>query len=163
MSPNTSYALVLYAPTSNIGLQRTTGFASGTTNSQYTVNSGFTALSTFRNNNNYSNNANSFPSLAISFGENSIPEPTSVFLSAFAGGAMLMRRKRWYSWPILISFKGGSPDPPFLGRGSPMTPAESKLPGGWAFPRGKPHGTGGNFRSGAGPPPGRVKGVPKAV
>ena len=68
LQANTAYALILYAPTENIALQRTTGFASGTTNGQYTVTDGFTMLTTFRNNSNYSNNANSFPSLDISFG-----------------------------------------------------------------------------------------------
>ena len=68
LQANTAYALILYAPTVNIGMTRTTGFASGTTNDEYTVTNGFTMLTTFRNNSNYSNNSNSFPSLDISFG-----------------------------------------------------------------------------------------------
>jgi len=69
LQSNTAYALILYAPTVNIGFQRTTGFANGTTNANYTVTNGFTMLDTFRNNTaNYSNNPNSFPTLDISFG-----------------------------------------------------------------------------------------------
>jgi hypothetical protein len=68
LQANTAYALILYAPTVNIGMTRTTGFASGTTNDEYTVTNGFTMLTTFRNNSNYFNNSNSFPSLDISFG-----------------------------------------------------------------------------------------------
>ena len=95
MAADTAYSLILYAPSIGIGLGRTTGYADGTTNNYYTVNSGFSALDTFRSNAaNYFNNATSFPSLAISFGENTVPEPTSIFLTAFAGGAMLLRRKR---------------------------------------------------------------------
>lgn len=95
MAADTAYALIIYAPSRSIGLQRRTGYASGTTNNYYTVNSGFSALDTFRGNSpNYTNNAASFPTLAISFGANTVPEPTSIFLTAFAGGAMLFRRKR---------------------------------------------------------------------
>ena len=68
LQSNTAYALILYAPTENIALQRATGFANGTTNANYTVTNGFTMLTTFRNNSNYFNNSNSFPSLDISFG-----------------------------------------------------------------------------------------------
>ena len=68
LQANTAYALILYAPSVNIGMQRTTGFASGTTNDEYTVTNGFTMLTTFRNNSNYSNSGTSFPSLDISFG-----------------------------------------------------------------------------------------------
>jgi hypothetical protein len=94
MEADTAYSLILYAPSIAIGMGRTTGYASGTTNNNYTVNSEFSALNTFRNNSTYSNNASSYPTLAISFGENTVPEPTSIFLTAFAGGAMLIRRKR---------------------------------------------------------------------
>jgi hypothetical protein len=95
MAANTSYALILFAPSRAIGLQRTTGFANGTTNNNYTVNSGFTALDTFRNNApNYSNAVNSFPTLDISFGENTIPEPATNMLTALAGIIILTRRKR---------------------------------------------------------------------
>ena len=68
LQANTAYALILYAPTVNIGLQRTTGFASGTTNDEYTVTNGFTMLTTFRNNSNSITNSNRFPSQDISFG-----------------------------------------------------------------------------------------------
>lgn len=95
MAADTTYALILYAPSRTIGLQRRTGYANGTTNNMYTVSSGFSALDTFRNNAaNYSNNSNSFPTLAISFGANAVPEPTSMVLSMFAAGMMLIRRKR---------------------------------------------------------------------
>lgn len=94
MAADTAYSLILYAPSIGIGMGRTTGYASGTTNNNYTVNSGFSALNSFRNNSTYSNNANSFPSLAISFGENTVPEPTSVVLTMLASGVMLLRRKR---------------------------------------------------------------------
>lgn len=95
MAANTSYALILYAPSRAIGLQRRTGFSNGTTNDQYTVNSGFSALDTFRNNSaNYTNSTNSYPTLDISFGENTVPEPTSLVLTMLAGGVMLVRRKR---------------------------------------------------------------------
>ncbi len=99
---NTSYALILYAPSLNIGMQRTTGFLDGTTNGQYTVTNGFTMLNTFRNNSKYSNNANSFPSLDISFGATvtaPVPEidPGSLAstMSLVIGSvAMLERRRR---------------------------------------------------------------------
>ena len=94
MAADTAYSLILYAPSKAIGMGRTIGFASGTTNNDYTVNSGFSALNTFRNNSTYSNSANSFPSLAISFGENTVPEPTSIVLTMLASGVMLLRRKR---------------------------------------------------------------------
>jgi hypothetical protein len=94
MAADTAYSLILYAPSVNIGMSRTTGYLSGTTNNNYTVNSGFSALNTFRNNSTYSNNASSFPSLAISFGENTVPEPTSIVLTMLASGVMLIRRKR---------------------------------------------------------------------
>lgn len=79
MSASTSYALILYAPSVNIGMMRRTGYANGTTNNFYTVSNGFTALDTFRNNSaNYTNTTNSYPSLAIAFGETvSVPEPST--------------------------------------------------------------------------------------
>lgn len=79
MSASTSYSLILYSPTVGIGMQRTTGYANGTTNNFYTVSNGFTALDTFRTNSaNYSNNPGSFPTLAIAFGETvSVPEPST--------------------------------------------------------------------------------------
>jgi hypothetical protein len=95
MAADTAYSLILYAPSHNIGMGRTTGYTNGTTNNNYTVNSGFSALDTFRNNApNYANTANSYPSLAISFGENTVPEPTSIVLTMLASGVMLLRRKR---------------------------------------------------------------------
>ena len=101
LASNTSYALILYAPTSNIGMGRTTNFAAGTTNNFYTVTNGFTMLDTFRNNSaNYNNNASSYPTLAISFGANptpppAVPEPTSmaIFGLGALGMAYLARRE----------------------------------------------------------------------
>lgn len=98
--PDTYYSLVLYAPSVNIGMQRTTGYTNGTTNNQYNVSNGFTMLTTFRNNSNYSNNASSFPSLSIAFGElapSAVPEPAtaaSSLLLAVAGMSLVLRRKR---------------------------------------------------------------------
>ena len=97
MQSNTTYALILYNPSVNIGLQRRTGYATSTTNNFYTGTQGFSVIDTFRNNSaNYSNNANSFPSLAISFGETSaIPEPgQSVGLVSFLASALLLRHRR---------------------------------------------------------------------
>ena len=95
MAADTAYSLILYAPSRNIGIMRRTGYANGTTNTHYTVDSGFSALDTFRNNApNYANSTNSYPTLAISFGQNTIPEPSSIILTALAGGAMLILRKR---------------------------------------------------------------------
>lgn len=94
MAADSVYSLILYAPSRQIGMQRRTGYLTGTTNDQYTVDSGFSALTTFRNNLNYSNNASSFPTLDISFGANAVPEPTMISLMAFGCGAMLLRRKR---------------------------------------------------------------------
>lgn len=96
MQPNTSYALILYSPSVNIGMMRQTGHANGTTNDKYTTSEGFAVLDTFRNNTaNYTNNASSFPTLAISFGAASaVPEPgPCVYLAAFAGGSLLFRRR----------------------------------------------------------------------
>lgn len=101
LASNASYALILYAPTSNIGMGRTTGFAQGTTNNFYTVTNGFTMLDTFRNNSaNLNNNASSYPTLAISFGANptpppAVPEPTSmaIFGLGALGMAYLARRE----------------------------------------------------------------------
>lgn len=95
MAADTAYALIIYNPSRTIGMTRTTGYAQNTTNTYYTVGSGFSALNTFRNNTpNYTNSPNSYPSLSISFGANAVPEPTSMFLAMFAGGMMLIRRKR---------------------------------------------------------------------
>ena len=98
--PDTAYSLVVFAPNVGIGMGRTAGYASGTTNDQYNVSNGFTMLTTFRNNNNYSNNSNSFPSLSIAFGAaapSSVPEPASAasaLLLAAAGMTLVHRRKR---------------------------------------------------------------------
>lgn len=76
MSQATSYALILYAPSVNIGMSRRTGYATGTTNGFYTVSDGFSMLDTFRNNSaNYSSNASSFPSLDLAFGYLDSPSP----------------------------------------------------------------------------------------
>jgi hypothetical protein len=97
MAANTTYALIVYNPTQNIGLQRHTGYANGTTNDFYTVTEGFTVIDTFRSNSaNYSNNSSSFPTLAFSFGEMSaIPEPGSlVSLSVLVSSAAFLRTRR---------------------------------------------------------------------
>ena len=79
MSPSTSYSLILYAPTGGSwGMGRTTGFANNTTNDFYTTSSGFVPLNILRNNTKYSNNANSFPTIAISFGATNAPPPPQV-------------------------------------------------------------------------------------
>jgi hypothetical protein len=83
MQSNTAYALIVYAPSVNIGMGRTTGFGNGTTNNFYTVTNGFTMLGTLRNNSpNYANSASSYPTLAISFGatqsSGAVPEPSSM-------------------------------------------------------------------------------------
>lgn len=96
MQANTSYALILYAPSVNIGMQRKTGLANGTTNGFYTVSSGFTMLDTFRNNSaNYSNNASSFPTIDLAFGSNAVPEPASgVMAIIFFGGAAVRQWRK---------------------------------------------------------------------
>jgi len=102
LQSNTAYALILYAPTENIGLQRTTGFANGTTNANYTVTNGFTMLDTFKNNTaNYSTNANSYPTLDISFGATTAPVPeidpnglASTMSLVIGSVAMLEQRRR---------------------------------------------------------------------
>ena len=53
---NTAYSLIAYAPSAGFTMRRTTGYATGTTNDQYTVSNGFTVLDTFRDNvANYAN------------------------------------------------------------------------------------------------------------
>jgi hypothetical protein len=97
MQANTTYALIIYNPSQNIGMMRRTGYANRTTNDFYTVTNGFTMLDTFRNNTaNYSNSASSFPSLAFSFGETSaIPEPGSlVSVSVLLSSAAFLRTRR---------------------------------------------------------------------
>lgn len=97
MSANTSYALVLYAPSVNIGIMRKTGLANGTTNNAYTTSNGFTALDTFRNNSaNYQNNSNSYPALGISFGTtvSAVPGSGAIALTAVPGLLGFRRRRR---------------------------------------------------------------------
>lgn len=97
MQANTTYALILYAPSVNIGMMRKTGFASGTTNNFYTVGSGFTMLTTFRNNSNYSSNPSSFPTIDLAFGSSSagaVPEPTSGAMAVILFGGAAFRRLR---------------------------------------------------------------------
>lgn len=98
LQANTSYALILYSPSVNIGIGRHTGYTNGTTNDYYTVTNGFTMLDTFRNNvANYTNTTNSYPSLAISFGANgasSVPEPATIVLGALASGAIGLASRR---------------------------------------------------------------------
>lgn len=97
LQANTSYALIFYAPTVNIGMGRTTGYADGATNTKYTVTNGFTMLNTFRGNSKYSSSGTSFPSLAISFGTTAtdpspVPEPSTLAIGAlFVGGGLLRR------------------------------------------------------------------------
>lgn len=102
LQPNTAYSLILYAPSQNIGMGRTTDYANGTTNDQYAVTNGFTVLGTLRSNSpNYSNNASSFPTIGISFGATvaaaGVPEPAgaaSAILLGSAGMTLVRRRKR---------------------------------------------------------------------
>ena len=94
MAADTAYSLILYAPSVNIGMGRTTGYASGTTNNNYTVNSGFSALNTFRNSSTYYNSTNSYPTLAISFGESAVPEPSGLLTTgALVASGLLLRRR----------------------------------------------------------------------
>lgn len=93
MSSATPYALIIYGAGNGISVMRRTGFANGTTNDSYTVNDGFVALDTFRNNiPNYTNSANSYPSLGISFGSTSVPEPSSLLLVSLLGCTLLCSR-----------------------------------------------------------------------
>jgi len=96
MAANTGYALRLWGPSSVYGIQRTTGYANGTTNDFYEVNDGFVALNTFRNGvANYTNFANSYPTLAISFGAVAVPEASASGLAiAAALGAVGWRFAR---------------------------------------------------------------------
>ena len=102
LQSNTAYALILYAPTVNIGFQRTTGFANGTTNANYTVTDGFTMLDTFKNNTaNYVVFPRSFPTLDISFGATAAPVPeidpsglASTMSLVIGSVAMLEQRRR---------------------------------------------------------------------
>lgn len=100
MQSNTTYSLILYAPSVNIAMQRTTGIANGATNAAYTVTNGFTMLDTFRNNTaNYTNTATSYPTFAISFGATTagpsgVPEPSTLGIGAMLVGGGLIRRFR---------------------------------------------------------------------
>ena len=98
MTGTTGYSLRLWGPSSGYGIQRTTGYANGTTNNFYTVSDGFVALDTFRNNvANYTNTTNSYPTLSIAFGAVAVPEPaTCASLLAGLGfaGIMSWRRRR---------------------------------------------------------------------
>lgn len=95
MSADTGYALVLWGPSANFGIQRTTGYANGTTNNFYTVNEGFVALDTFRNGTaNWTNTASSYPTLSIAFGTNVVPEPSTVALLGFSVAGLAFRTRR---------------------------------------------------------------------
>lgn len=99
MQSNTAYALIVYAPSVNIGMGRRGGYASGTTNSHYTVTNGFTVLDTFRNNSaNYSINSGSFPTLGISFGATTVaspvPEPGGMLVCGLIGLGLVYRLRR---------------------------------------------------------------------
>jgi hypothetical protein len=100
---SSSYALIAYAPSQSIGIQRTTGYANGTTNTKYTVAGGFTMLDTFRNSTaNYTNTANSYPSLHFSLlgsasaPSTAVPGPLSVLgaLAGFRASRQLRKRLR---------------------------------------------------------------------
>ena len=98
MTGTTGYSLRLWGPSSGYGIQRTTGYANGTTNNFYTVSDGFVALDTFRNNiANYTNTTNSYPTLSIAFGTTAVPEPgatASLLAGAVLGGWSIWRRRR---------------------------------------------------------------------
>lgn len=97
MTPATSYALILYSPNINIGMMRTAGHASGTTNNVYNVSNDFVMLTTFRNNSNYQNNASSFPSLDLAFGNFASPPapvPAPLGVAGLAAMASSVRRLR---------------------------------------------------------------------
>lgn len=95
MAANSAYTLVIYRGNVAWGLQRTTGIANGTTNNFYNVSDGFQALDTFRNNTaNYTNNTNSYPTLAISFGQTVVPEPSTWALGAIGTIVCVALRKR---------------------------------------------------------------------
>ena len=99
MTGTTGYSLTLWGPSSGYGIQRTTGYANGTTNNFYTVSDGFVALDTFRNNSaNYTNNTNSYPTLSIAFGTTAVPEPATCALAlvglACAGYVRYRRRRK---------------------------------------------------------------------
>lgn len=98
MTGTSGYSLRLWGPSSGYGIQRTTGYANGTTNTFYTVSDGFAALDTFRNNTaNYTNTTNSYPTLTIAFGTTAVPEPSttaSLLAGAVWGGWSMWRRRR---------------------------------------------------------------------
>ena len=95
MGASTSYALIMYNPSNNIGVNRTTGYAQNTTNGFYTLTNGFTALNTFRNNNTYFNNSSSYPSLQISFGNTvPVPEPSTWAMAGIATLVIAYRARR---------------------------------------------------------------------
>ena len=95
MGASTSYALIMYNTSVNIGVGRTTGYAANTTNGFYTLTNGFTALNTFRNNNTYSNNSSSYPSLQISFGNTvPVPEPSTWAMAGIATLVLAYRARR---------------------------------------------------------------------
>ena len=97
MSANTAYSLIIYnSSANNVGIQRQTGLAQGTTNNQYTVGGGFSMLNTFKNNNQYTNTANSYPTLDISFGQitGEVPEPTSMAIFGLGTAAVFFKTRR---------------------------------------------------------------------
>lgn len=100
MSGTTPYSLIINSVTPVspiIGIQRTTGYANGTTNNFYTVSDGFVALDTFRNNSaNYTNTTNSYPTLSIAFGTTAVPEPATcaTALAGLACGSWFVWRRR---------------------------------------------------------------------
>ena len=95
MGASTSYALIMYNPSNNIGVGRTTGYAANTNNGFYTLTNGFTALNTFRNNTTYSNSSNSYPTLQISFGNTvPVPEPSTWAMAGIATLVLAYRARR---------------------------------------------------------------------
>ena len=95
MGASTSYALIMYNPSNNIGVGRTTGYAQNTTNGFYTLTNGFTALNTFRNNTTYQNTGTSYPTLQISFGNTvPVPEPSTWAMAGIATLVIAYRARR---------------------------------------------------------------------
>lgn len=96
MGSSSTYALITYAPSVNIGMMRKTGYANGTTNNFYTTTNGFIPLDTFRNNSaNYASGGSSYPTLGISFGA-TVPEPSTWAMGGLATIVLgfAARRKR---------------------------------------------------------------------
>lgn len=96
MTGTTGYSLRLWEPSSNHGIQRTTKYATGTTNTFCTESDRFVALDTFRSSVlNYMNKTNSYPTVSIAFGAVAVPEPaTCASLLAGLGFTKIMAWRR---------------------------------------------------------------------